>query len=167
MPCYLFTWHGYGTWWPDDPRGYVHRTRGLQPGDTRMGQRYRDNQREPSVWFTPAMQTCMLQTLRAAEQPVNITIHGIVCTPTHVHALISWRHDRGWKSLRTALQSAMTRRLNERFARRTRFAANASRKRVRDRRHFDHLILKYLPDHRGEQWFRAVDVEHARANRGQ
>lgn len=164
MPRYLFTWHGYGTWWLDDRRCYVYRTRGLQRSEDRMGWRYRQSQREPSVRFTPAMQACMLQTRRAAEESVDITVHGIACTPTHMHALVSWRHDRGWKSLRGALQSAMTRQLNDRFGRRTWFAENASRKRVGDRGHVDDRLVAYLPEHPGEQWFRPRDVERAHAD---
>ena len=33
MPCYLFTYHGYGTWLPDRSRGYVRRKEGILPTD--------------------------------------------------------------------------------------------------------------------------------------
>src|SRR4051794_35604479 len=29
MPCYLFTYHAYGSWMPDHKRGYVHRGQGV------------------------------------------------------------------------------------------------------------------------------------------
>jgi hypothetical protein len=43
MPCYLFTYHAYGSWMPDRPQGYVRRGKGILPTDTRMAERYRKN----------------------------------------------------------------------------------------------------------------------------
>ena len=37
MPVYLFTFHAYGSWLPDNPRGYVRRKEGIQPQDVPLG----------------------------------------------------------------------------------------------------------------------------------
>ena len=41
MPCYHFTFHGYGTWMPDEDDGYVLRGKGHQPQDTVKAAQYR------------------------------------------------------------------------------------------------------------------------------
>ncbi len=153
MPCYLFTFHGHGTWMPDHPRGYVHRTQGLQPTDPRMADAYRANQREPAVVLTDAIQTVIIDTAKHAAKHLDAELCAIACEPTHTHILLSWRHHRAWKSMRTSLQSALSRALNAAFDKRTWWAENPSRKRVKDHEHFDHLMLEYLPSHRGRQCY--------------
>ena len=37
MPCYLFTYHAYGSWLPDHAEGYVHWKEGQQPPDDNLG----------------------------------------------------------------------------------------------------------------------------------
>jgi len=166
MPCYLFTYHGHGTWMPDHRRGYVHRQGGLQPPDAAMGQAYRRNQREPKAVFTPAIQSVLVEAARGAGDFLTAKVHAVATEPTHVHVLVSWRHERTWKSMRTSLRSAMTRALNARFSKRTWFADSPSRKRVRDRAHLDHLLLEYLVQHGGVTWLNASDVARARQRRG-
>ncbi len=154
MPCYLFTYHGYGTWMPDRPQGYVHRTNGLQPRNQAMAEKYRQRQREPVVAFTPQMQALLVETARAAGGFIAATVHAVATDPTHVHVLVSWRDEgRTWKSARASIRSAMSRKLNETYERRTWFADTPSRKQVKDRAHFDHLVTTYLPKHRGVVWF--------------
>jgi hypothetical protein len=43
MPCYLFTYHGHGTWLPDHARGYVRRKVGVLAADVEMARNYRGN----------------------------------------------------------------------------------------------------------------------------
>ena len=49
----------------------------------------------------------------------------------------------------------MTRRLNRDKQRRTWFSEKASRKRVLNREHFDHLMTTYLPSHSEWKWSEA------------
>lgn len=165
MPRYLFTFHAHGTWMPDHPRGYVHRTRGLQPFDPEMADAYRSRQREPPICLTKAVQRTAIAAAQQAVRHLDATLHAIACEPTHVHVLIGWRHDRSWKSMRTSLQSALTRTLNEQFEKRVWWAENSSRKRVKDYAHFDYLMIEYLPKHRGEQWLNPEDLTRSARRR--
>jgi REP element-mobilizing transposase RayT len=137
---------------PDRPAGYVHRTKGLQPRDEVMAERYRGRQRESMVQFSAEMQAAMLEELTRAAPLQRCDLHGVAMEVTHLHVLVSWRDERAWKSLRASLRSSLTRMLNREFGKRSWFADSPSRKRVIDRGHFDHLIAKYLPKHRGVVW---------------
>ncbi|MEL7087176.1 MAG: hypothetical protein AAGL98_01840 [Planctomycetota bacterium] len=159
MPCYLFTYHGYATWMPDHRRGYVKRKQGVLPRDTEMADRYRAKQREPAAWFGEDHQSRMIQTIKAAGPHLDAVAHAAACEPTHVHVLISWAHERTWKSMRTSVRSAMSRSLNQAFGQRSWFADSPSRKRVGDPEHFDYLVLAYLPRHGGVCWADAATRE--------
>ncbi|MCK4872789.1 MAG: hypothetical protein KAS72_08705 [Phycisphaerales bacterium] len=149
MPCYLFTFHAYGTWMPDRPQGYVHHTSGLQPRDPAMAERYRAKQAAQMVNFTHQMQQCLVDAAIQAQTHVQTTVHAVATDPTHVHVLVSWNHARTWESIRRSLRHSFSRALNGQFTKRAWFAAQGSRKRIRDHAHFDHLTNVYLPDHRG------------------
>lgn len=150
---------------PDHPRGYVHRTRGLQRSDPNMGEAYRANQRGGTVYLISVMQRTIIATTREAMKHLDAELHAIACEPTHTHVLMSWKHDRVWKSMRGSLQSALSRALNKHFGKREWWAENPSRKRVKDREHFDYLMGEYLPKHGGEQWYDADDLAKSQRNR--
>lgn len=152
MPVYLFTFHGRGTWMPDHPRGYVHPKRGLQPCDPVMGANYRRNQREPAVFFDAEHQRVIIEASRRAAPFLDITIHAVANEPTHSHVLASWKHDRVASSLRRSLRRALSITLNEAFGKRDWFAEKPPLRRVRTYDHLDYLVLKYLPEHKGEHW---------------
>ena len=152
MPCYLFTFHGYGTWMPDRPQGYVHRQKGLLPSDAKMAQLYRDKQNKEAVWFDSPMQQLVVDTICAADAALQMTVHAVATDPTHVHILVSWSSDKQWLWARRNLRYSLTRALNQRFGKRQWLAAKGSRKRVKDREHFEHLVTTYLPKHNGVVW---------------
>jgi hypothetical protein len=133
MPCYLFSFHGYGTWMPDHRRGYVHRTQGLQPQDDEMAAVYRANQRFASVTFDAVMQEHLIGAARHAGVCLDATVHCVGTEPTHLHILLSWRHDRDWQAMRRSLRAGLTRAMNERFGKRPWFSQNSSRRKVKDR----------------------------------
>ena len=147
MPCYHFTYHGYATWMPDRPRGYVHRTKGLQPRDPHMADRYRNNQRETTKWFGDEQIDVMFDVVREKQEHVNLTVHGMAADATHLHILVSWTSDKSFEKIRAGIMSSVTRALNDRFGKRTWISRNPSRKRVRDFGHFDYLLLEYFPKH--------------------
>jgi REP element-mobilizing transposase RayT len=153
MPCYLFTFHGYGTWIPSHKRGYVHRTKGIQAVDANIGAHYSLNQRLDKVVFNTDIQTHLIDATLHAGDHLSIRIHGIATETTHVHILLSWRTNTQWKQIRTSLRSGLSRHLNEQLTRRTWFAKNGSRKRVLERPHFEYLMTNYLPNHSGLTWF--------------
>jgi REP element-mobilizing transposase RayT len=152
----MFSYHGHATWMPDHPGGYVHRMRGVQPVDRDMAARYRARQRAPEILFTTEMQSELIAAARRAGLFLNAHVRGCATEPTHMHVLVSWSHDREWKSIRTSIRSAMSRAMNDGFGKRDWFSDSPSRKRVRDHEHFDYLILSYLPDH-ASCWVREAD----------
>lgn len=159
MPCYHFTFHGYGTWMPDKKKGYVKRREGVLPTDQSMAQNYRAKQKQSPVYFSKAQQETISATLRIAGQHLGATVHCVATEPTHFHVVISWSHERAWDLMRRSLRSALTRKLNEQFGKREWFVKSASRKQVKDHSHFCYLIREYLLSHRGLFWLRDEDRE--------
>jgi hypothetical protein len=41
MPVYLFTYHAYQSWLPDNRRGFVQEHQGVQPTNGRLAAAYR------------------------------------------------------------------------------------------------------------------------------
>jgi REP element-mobilizing transposase RayT len=165
MPCYLFTFHAKGSWFHDHEWGYVHRTRGSRFPDSEMAANYRRRQRAPTIEFTEPIQRCLIDVAIDAAGHLDVVVHAVATEMSHVHVLVSWRHNRRWNSIRRSLRIALSGRLNERFGRREWFVEGSSRKRVADHEHFDHLMFRYLPKHNGVNWFREEDVARATARR--
>jgi len=152
MPCYLFTYHAYGSWMPDRKRGYVERDRGILPSDPVRAEQYRTRARHDPVTFNRAIQRLLIDETRQAAVKQRLRLHAVALDPTHAHVLVSWHDERRVKPVRSSVKSSLTRRLNRELGKRFWLVANASQKRVRDRGHFDHLVKTYLPDHRGLFW---------------
>lgn len=152
MPCYLVTYHAYGSWLPDRRRGYVRRDRGIIPADTHVAKLYRRDMAESPVVLNGALQRAAIAALLDSQQPQRFNMHAMATDRTHVHALLSWRDSRDAVKMRALLKGSVTRALNAEFGRRNWLAEGGSRKQVRDRRHFDHLRTEYLPKHTGWKW---------------
>lgn len=152
MPCYLFTFHAYGSWMPDRRQGYVARGRGALPRDEAEARRYRQRAKFETVSFERRVQRLLVDETQTAAGRQRFRVHAVATDPTHVHILLSWRDIRTVLRVRMSLKSSLTRRLNREVGRRTWFVENASRKRVRDGAHFEHLMTTYLPAHRGVFW---------------
>ena len=52
MPCYHFTFHGYGTWMPDEDDGYVRRGEGQLPQDVVEASKYRGRMTQEEASLT-------------------------------------------------------------------------------------------------------------------
>ncbi len=159
MPVYLFTLHAYRSWRPDHPRGYVRRGQGILPPDSKMAKHYDAAAAQPPVRFTDEHQHILIQGALDIASRRRWRIHAIGNEPTHIHILVSWRHSdqrTTWKFVHDTFKRLLGMMLTQHFkpsARRTRwFARKGSRKRVRDRAHFDYLMTTYLPNHRGRFW---------------
>ena len=153
MPCYLFTFHAYGTWMPDREQGFVRRGQGVLPPDKELGDVYRDRATERYAAFGERIQNLLIEETRIAGEKQRYRIHGIATDPTHLHVLASWADDRSWLRIRTGLKTSLTRRLNRDVGRRRNwFVDSASRRQVKDDEHYDHLMNVYLPSHRGWKW---------------
>jgi len=152
MPCYLFTYHGYGTWLPDQPDGYVTREKGQLPQDTRQATRYRDLMTEGECRFDEAHQQTAIDELQMAGVKQDFRLHFVATEHTHLHVLLSWKDDRPWMRLRVAIKTSLTRRLNREYFDRKWLSEGASRKRVINQEHFDYLVCTYLAEHSGWKW---------------
>jgi hypothetical protein len=153
MPCYLITYHAYGTWLPDRPRGYVKRKVGVLASDAEMGENYRRKQWRDTIRFDSALQADLVDGARVACNLIAVRCHGIATDGTHLHVLVSWRVERSWESVSRAIKTSLTIRLNGSHGRRQWFSKGSSRKQVRDSQHFEYLLRKYLRQHRGVVWF--------------
>lgn len=151
MPCYLFTWHTYGSWLPDRTKGYVHWSRGWAPTSTALAQRYRQQQKEPTATLTDELQRDVITELVEAAPLIGFRLHFVATDATHVHVLVSWPDDRSWKRLRRSIRRSLSVRLN-RIRRRKWFSRGGPPRHVYSQTHFDHLETDYLPAHRGWKW---------------
>ena len=158
MPCYLFTYHAYGSWMPDRSRGYVRRKEGVLVADRRMAACYRKNLKGEIVEFDTHVQQRLVEALLEACQFQSLRGHGMATDPSHVHVLVSWTDDRTWKLMRRRVRTSLTLQLNRAFKHRTWFSKQPSRKRVKDREHFEYLVEEYLPRHRGWKWIEGRGV---------
>jgi len=151
MPCYLFTWHAYGTWLPDRPQGYVHWSHGLQPQNVTLAQCYQREQKESSAVFDTSIQRLLIDQLELAAPLARFRLHAVATDSTHIHVLVSWNDPRNWKRLRRSIRHGLTTRLNEE-RRRTWFSRGGHAKQVESQQHFDQLVGAYLPNHKGWKW---------------
>ena len=154
MPCYLFTFHAYGTWMPDRRQGFVRRGgQGVLPPDGVLAESYRERAAETQAIFDATVQRLLIEETCIACEKQRYRGHSIATDSTHLHALVSWLDQRPWLKIRTSLKSSLSRRLNREVKRRHNwFVDSASRKRVKDQQHFDYLANVYLPSHRGWKW---------------
>ena len=152
MPVYLFSFHAYRSWMPDHPRGYTRRGKGYQPSDPEMARNYERAAKGGRSWFDAAVQRGLLARFHEACGCIDVRFHGGATEAGHFHGLVSWRHRRTWMSVRTSIKSSLTRYLHDQHPG-VELSRGASRKRVTDRKHFDHLLRTYLPDHPGWGWY--------------
>ena len=153
MPCYLFTFHAFGTWMPDREEGFVRREKGILPPDEELAKQYRERAKEDEVFFDSWLQLLLIEEAQIAREKQRYRIHYLATEPTHLHILVSWPDERPWLKIRSGLKSSLTRRLNREVQHRDKwFVENASRKQVKDDGHFDHLVRSYLPSHGGWKW---------------
>ena len=155
MPCYLFTFHAYGSWMPDRKRGYTKRGKGYLPRDGEMNDNYRRNMSEDPARCDHQIQKLIVNEILVASGFQRFVARAIGTDDSHIHALVTWIDTRTWERLRNGIRSSITRCLNRQLkSRRKWLSESASRKRVNDRKHYDYLTDTYLPDHPGWKWSR-------------
>ena len=155
MPAYLFTYHAYRSWMPDRPQGFVQKGAGIAPPNKSLANVYAETAEFPPVLFKPDIQEILLETALGACERRGWRLHAAAAEPTHVHLLVSWSDQGRWQDVRGKLRNIMSLEISRRHCSTGRpwFSQGASRKRVRDRKHFEHLVRKYLPRHGGVGWF--------------
>ena len=151
MPCYLFTWHAYGSWLPDRPQGFVHWNRGLQVTDVALARCYRKEQKQPQVELTPEIQVDLIHELDESTTPLSCRLHSVATDLSHLHVLVSWTDTREAKQLRRSLRRSMSSRLNQK-SRQKWFSRGGDMRRVCSQSHYDYLVSHYLPTHKGWKW---------------
>jgi len=152
MSCYHFTFHGHGTWMPDEDDGYVTRDEGRLPQDVVKASRYRDLMVEEVVEFTEDQEKTMIAEVHVAAGKQSFRVHYVATEPTHVHILVSWKDDRPFEKLRASIRQSISRRLGRDDGRRTWLSEGGSRRKVSSQEHFDYLVTTYLPNHGGWKW---------------
>jgi len=119
--------------------------------DEAQAKRYRARQKETSAVFEEVIQQLAVEECVIAASMRRFRLHAVATEPTHLHILVSWSDDRTFEVLRRGLRESISRRLNSAYRRRW-LEQGGSRKQVRDRAHFNHLMNEYLPKHRGWKW---------------
>jgi hypothetical protein len=154
VAVYHFTVHAYRTWSPDHPRGYVRRDEGVQPPDPERADEYDRNAKFSPVTFDRTIQEILILGTYDVCRRRAWRFHGGGTDPTHYHFVVSWHLYVPWNDVLTRVKNVASlllgRALNQ--PGRRWFVTRSSRKRVRNRKHFDHLLDTYLPDHRGLFW---------------
>jgi hypothetical protein len=126
--------------------------RGILAPNVDRAEKYREAMKESPVQFSSQIQRAIIASILGSQEKQDFDAHFIATDPTHVHLLVSWRDDRTWLRLRSTIKSSLSRYLNSRLTRREWFVEGGSRKRVKDRAHFDYLVQRYLPRHSGWKW---------------
>jgi REP element-mobilizing transposase RayT len=137
---------------PDHKRGYTRRGKGYLPRDEKMAQNYERKAAHDPTIFDDALARELIEEFRESCPKIDCRLHGSSTEPTHIHGLVSWKHQRHWMSVRKSLKTSLTKRLKG-IADDIGLSKSASRKRVRDRDHFDYLMETYLPGHHGLAWY--------------
>jgi hypothetical protein len=146
MPVYLFTYHAYQTWLPDNRRGFVQEGQGVQPRNERLAASYRQAAAHLPFEFDADTQIQLIAKARA------------ICAGDglRLHALVSWRDAAlAFGKVRGRIKNLLSLHLSKRagVTGRPWFSTGSSRKRVEDQNHFNHLMSAYLPRHSGVGWY--------------
>jgi hypothetical protein len=152
MPCFLFTYHAWGSWLPDRKEGFVHWKHGLQPADKGLADAYRNNMTLEEAEFDDSMQTAMIEELQTAGSFQKFRLHSVATEPTHVHVLMSWADERVPGRLAESIKKSLSLRLKKIQERPKWLSKGESKEPVKDEVHFNHLRDSYLPSHRGWKW---------------
>lgn len=92
MPVYHLTFHAYGTWNEDHPKGYVQRGQGLKPPSPELNRARRALQKQPPARFDPPHHPVIQNAVRDTLQHRRLRPHGLAITPTHLHLIFSFPH---------------------------------------------------------------------------
>jgi len=123
-----------------------------------LAAKYRVNMTTDVVTFGEKEQRLLIEETLIASGFQKFRSHYLATDRTHFHALVSWSIERDWKTVRAKLRESLTRRLNRELHRQDWFSKSPSRKRVRDRRHFDYLVNVYLSKHSGLKWCEGLGI---------
>lgn len=152
MPCYLFTYHAYGSWMPDRKEGYVERHKGVQPPNLEKADAYRALMKEEEAVFQEPQQRVIIKSTTDAVTYIACEAHFVATESTHAHVVVSWKSERDREKVAKSLRNRITRDLKRLCWDRNWLVRDCSKQRVKDREHFEHLVNVYLPSHSGLKW---------------
>jgi hypothetical protein len=160
VAVYHFTYHAFGTWRADHPRGYTVRGEGYRPPDPVEQARRQENLTQPVVHFDEMMQRVLIAGTYDVCENRGWHLYGAGNDPTHYHAAIGWDEFVEWQLVRDKLKNLLSLFLGRwtGIEGRTWFVEGGSRKRVRDKAHLEYLLNTYFPDHRGVFWKRGMPL---------
>ncbi len=154
VPVYHFTLHAYRSWSPGHRRGYVQRNKGVLKRDCNMASRYDTRANFEAVAFTDKLQEILVLGTHEVCRRKGWRLHAVATDASHFHCVLSWNGFLEWAEVRKRIKNVLSRYLGiaQDQPGRQWFVREGSRKRVTDRKHLDHLLTTYLPDHRGLCW---------------
>src|SRR5205823_3294857 len=120
--------------------------------DEEMARNYERRAKHEETVFTEAIERALIEELIDSCTKLKIRLHAGTTEPTHIHGLTSWKHQRGWMSIRKSLKTSLTKCLKN-ISIEIALSRAGSRKHVKHRAHFDYLMQTYLPDHAGLAWY--------------
>lgn len=150
----MINFHGYRTWMPDHPRGYTRHGEGIYAPDTNMADRYAKRAKFDRVIFDELRQQVVVSAIREVCQNIDVDLYYAVCIRTHGHAVVAWRDTRPWTQISDRIKRIVGLKLarSENVFGRKWLAARPAGKVVKDVDHLRHLMIRYLPSHRGATW---------------
>jgi hypothetical protein len=154
MPAYLFMLHSYRSWNADHPRGFVRFGEGVQVPSKSVARFYDSRAKQPPVLFSDRDQAVISWICWDGCRRRGWRLHCSAFEPSHVHMLVSWRSTEEWNVVRRKLKNLISWALGKENGKQEArwLVRKGSRKRVRDRAHFDYLTTRYLPRHGGLFW---------------
>ena len=150
MPVYHFTLHAYRSWRPDHPRGYTKKGVGYQVSDEDQAEFYDQNAKQDAVLFDDQIQREILALAHSIceQEGWKLELAGFDETPTHL--VVSWTEFVRWENVDRRLKNLLVLKLNRLHStpgKRWFVRRHSAPRRVKDRKHFNRLCDKYLPDH--------------------
>ena len=137
---------------PDRAEGYVRRGQGILPRDMQMAELYFRNASHELVRMDCRKQLAAIEAIRDAVAHIECRLYFVATDQSHIHVLVSWHGARSWRQNRNSIKKSLTITFKQKYDRRPWFSEGASRKQVREQAHFDHLVTRYLPRHKGWKW---------------
>jgi hypothetical protein len=90
VAVYHFTFHAFGTWRADHPRGYTVREKGYQPPDVEEQRRREEKLSQDVIKFDEEMQKVLVVGTYDICKRRGWKFYGGGNDPTHTHALIGF-----------------------------------------------------------------------------
>jgi len=109
--AYFITWPTYGTWLPDDERGWIEYRHGWQLPNRTVKQDSAVRMTEDACILTAAERAIVEKQIAETCQHKGWRLHAVQCRSNHLHVVVSAQAKT--KVIRDQLKAWCSRRLNE------------------------------------------------------